>query len=50
MGGYPDTVRSGKKVWTYYLDGADLVLVAALGEDAWAELTREDDPPSSRWP
>jgi len=49
MGGYPDTVRGGKKVWTYYLHEADLILAAALGEEGWRALVRDDDPAPSRW-
>jgi len=49
MGGYPDTVRGGKKVWAYYLHEADLILIAALGEDRWRTLLQDDDPPPGRW-
>lgn len=50
LGGYPDTVRHGRKVWTYYIERSDRVLWAALGGDGWRDLVRDDDPEPSDWP
>lgn len=45
MGGYPDTQRDKRKMWTYYLPVSDQVLRAALGDEAWQAMVREEDAP-----
>ena len=38
MGGFPDTQRDKRPTWTHYLPVSDVVLRAALGDEAWQAM------------